>query len=126
MTNPNTNFTVLIIEDDFEVRSLIYDTLEHEKYRVLEAEDGEVGLALIHQERPDIVLTDIRMPGIDGLDLIKAYRMIDKYVPIIAISGDPTSEQPAIKVGATKFLHKPVRPDILLGLIASIISEKAH
>ena len=78
---------VLVIDDEALVRKTVRKTLDKAGYQVLEASDGESGLAL-HQDSPvDIIITDILMPGMDGLQILRAIRSEDQHTKVIAISG---------------------------------------
>ena len=78
---------VLVIDDDEEHRTLLRAMLEGAGHQVQEAEDGVEGLRLFGQGRPDLVFTDINMPGLDGHDVISALRVQHADVPVVAISG---------------------------------------
>jgi len=101
---------LLIIDDDASVRQSVVAYLEDSGFEVLEAADGDSGLALFERERPDLVVTDLRMPGTDGLSLLKLLRERAPELPVIVISGagvvgDVVS---ALRLGASDYLIKPV------------------
>jgi len=108
MTEPSRK--LLIIDDDESVRQSVVAYLEDSGFDVLEASDGVTGLAVFERERPDLVVTDLRMPGTDGLALLKALREQTPDLPVIVISGagvlgDVVS---ALRLGASDYLIKPV------------------
>src|SRR3954466_13840356 len=78
---------ILIIEDDERVRRLFSTLLQHAGHQASEARDGREGLALQAECHPDLVITDIVMPGMEGLETISALRRLHPDLPIIAISG---------------------------------------
>lgn len=106
-------FDIAIIDDEKWIRELIRKLLPHDRYPLKvtgEAEDGREGLDLVRHTRPDIVLTDIRMPLLSGLDLIGEIRQVLPRTEIIIISGFDNFEyaQKAITFGVVDFLLKPV------------------
>lgn len=108
MTEPSRK--LLIIDDDTSVRQSVVAYLEDSGFEVLEAADGVAGLDVFEREHPDLVVTDLRMPGTDGLALLKALRERAPELPVIVISGagvlgDVVS---ALRLGASDYLIKPV------------------
>ncbi len=103
--------SILVIDDERSIRNTLKDILEMEKYKVDEAENGEIALEKIGQNSFDVILCDIKMPGLDGMEVLdKALEITDS--PIIMISGHGTIETAveAIKKGAYDFIAKP--PDL--------------
>ncbi len=103
---------VLVIDDDEQTRALVRHMLDREGHEVEEAVDGADGLRLFGKSPPDVVLTDINMPGLDGHDMIEAIRMQHPDVPIIAISGGgPVGREElllkASALGADQIIMKP-------------------
>lgn len=80
--------TILVIDDDPQIRSWLRGLLDAEDHQVVEAKDGDEGLACFHRAHPDLVVLDIYMPGRDGLETILLLRKSDPAVKILAISGD--------------------------------------
>lgn len=103
--------TVLIIDDEKPTLSMFNLLLSAYGYKVLTAENGEAGIKLFHQESPSIVFTDIKMPGIDGLAVLKRLKQIDPTVPIIVMTGhgDQDLTRQAMELKATAFIHKPIQ-----------------
>jgi two-component system nitrogen regulation response regulator NtrX len=79
--------TVLVIDDESGIRSAVKDILEDEKYRVLTAEDGVVGLSIMREERVDLVLLDIWLPRRGGMDILKDLKASWADVEVVIISG---------------------------------------
>ena len=108
---------VLVIDDDGMMRMLVREALEGNGFRVEEAEDGEAGLALFADLRPDVVLLDVVMPGIDGFDTCVALRRLPDgiRVPVLMMTGldDTASVNRAYQAGATDFVTKPIAWPIL-------------
>ena len=103
---------ILIIDDEKAIRAALKDILEHEKHAVEEAEDGTVGLDKVKKGRFDLVLCDIKMPKMDGLELLEKLQAHDPDLPVVMISGHGTIDTAvdALKKGAFDFIQKP--PDI--------------
>ena len=103
---------ILIIDDEKSIRSTLKEILEYEKYTIEEAEDGEAGLEALKKKDFDVVLCDIKMPKMDGLQLLEQFGQIGKDTPFIMISAHGTIETAveATKKGAFDFIQKP--PDL--------------
>ena len=103
---------LLIIDDEETQRLLTRDNLEHEGFRVVEASNGEDGLRLIRELRPDLVLLDVMMPGIDGFEVCRQLRADPAicHTPVIIVTGceDTDDVDSGFASGATDFLTKPV------------------
>jgi DNA-binding NtrC family response regulator len=107
---------VLVVDDDVEVRRLLVRRLSRLGYDVVEASDGIEALALVEQETPDIVITDMSMPRLDGAGLIEAIRRVDPEIPVIVLTGYGTLDNAiqAIRKGTLfDYLLKPL-PEIAL------------
>jgi CheY-like chemotaxis protein len=117
---------ILIIDDDRQMRGLLIRILKGAGYTIHEAENGRSGIELFRQLRPALVITDIVMPDMEGIETILALRQGDPTVPIIAISGgiDPLFLTAAGKLGATATLRKPFSPDELIALIEGCLAHK--
>lgn len=103
---------ILIVDDDKSIRRTLKDILEFEKYEVEEAEDGLTCLVKVKQDKFDVIILDIKMPKMDGMDAIDRLQEICPDVPVIMISGhgDIDTAVEAVKKGAFDFLSKP--PDL--------------
>jgi DNA-binding NtrC family response regulator len=108
--------TILVIDDEQSIRDSLRMILEYEKYEVHFASDGETGLSLAQKVSPDLVLLDVKMPGIDGLEVLQRIRQRSTDLPVVMISGHGTIETAveATKRGAFDFLPKPLDRDKLL------------
>jgi len=85
--NPAAPQTVLVIDDEYYVRDSIAAYLEDVGYRVLKAVNGQDGLEVFRREMPDVVLTDLRMPLLDGFGLLEVVRAEAPFTPIVVVSG---------------------------------------
>lgn len=120
--------SVLIVDDSKVVRLLLRELLVRRGYRVIEATHGKEGLELFDRERPDIVLTDLQMPEMDGLTFIA--KLNDRYIniPIIVISGEGTLPNAieAVRLGAWDYLIKPFRDARELEITITRALERAR
>ena len=119
--------TILTIDDQADIRRLVRMTLEYDGYNVLEACEGEEGLALARSRRPDLILLDVMMPGIDGLMVSKTLQADPQLsrIPVIMLTAlDRDSDIDAgMDAGARAYLCKPFGPVELLQMIESFILE---
>jgi len=119
--------TILTIDDQADIRRLVRMTLEYDGYTVLEACEGEEGLALARSRRPDLILLDVMMPGIDGLMVNKTLQADPQLsrIPVIMLTAlDRDSDIDAgLETGARAYLCKPFGPVELLQMIESFILE---
>lgn len=119
--------TVLYVEDNAFNRKIVRDLLARTTYRLIEATDGEMGVALAQQELPDLIIMDIQLPKMSGLEATRKLRADPRTarIPIIAITSFALSgdEQRAIDAGASAYLAKPYSPRGLLQTIRQFVPE---
>ncbi|MGZ4985791.1 MAG: response regulator [Chthoniobacterales bacterium] len=117
--------TVLLIEDDDESRRTTSELFSREKWTVLEAGDGEVGIDLALQHRPEVILCDLLMPKANGFQVCRAIRQQLQPTKIIVISGRDygVDRASAIEAGADDYLVKPITWDILSSCIDRVMKE---
>lgn len=118
--------TILIIDDDESTRETLRETLELEGHVVLEAENGRVGLEVAAANAVSVVITDMFMPEMDGLETIRELRKINPETGIVALSGggrwrcsEPLEE--ACRLGVCKILTKPVRRKDIIAAITDCV-----
>lgn len=105
---------VLVVDDAAFMRTIISEVLNKNGFdRIAEAEDGEKAVLAFNTDRPDLVIMDITMPNMDGLEACRAMRKIDSDVPVI-LSGVSEFTDEAFRAGARDFLVKPFKPDRLI------------
>ena len=107
------NPTVLVAEDSFDTRIMLKRAFEMKGYRVLEAEDGQQALEIAKRHRPSLIVIDLNMPVLDGLEAVKNFRQLEgsgDQVPIVAITAYDVygMEAAALEPGCNKYLSKPL------------------
>jgi DNA-binding response OmpR family regulator len=114
---------ILIVEDDPQVRHLLTHILRHADHTVREADNGRTGIAEFWRQRPALIICDILMPDMEGIETIRALRREDAAIPVIAISGgDRVHLKLVAKLGATATLKKPFLPHALLSLVDGLLA----
>ncbi|GAB5534529.1 MAG: hypothetical protein Rubg2KO_07780 [Rubricoccaceae bacterium] len=120
---------VLVVEDNADLRTFVRSHIE-ESYRVVEAENGRIGLNLARQLRPDLILSDVMMPELDGVELTQAIkadaRLSDTPVVLLTARSDETSTLDGLAAGADDYLTKPFSPSELLARVANAVSARQH
>jgi CheY-like chemotaxis protein len=119
---------ILLIDDDHALRTMLRITLTHFGHTVIEARHGREGLALFPGSRADLVITDIVMPEVEGLEVLMTLRTLTPPVKIIAISGGGRVSagdylRIAAQLGATKVLAKPFSNEALIAAIEEVLAE---
>ena len=119
--------TILIIDDERSIRKTLTEILAYEGYNIDEAADGEEGLKKFKDKNYDLVLCDIKMPKIDGLEFLVKANEINTDVPVIMISGHGTIETAvdAVKKGAFDYVSKPPDLNRLLITIRNAIDKNS-
>jgi two-component system nitrogen regulation response regulator NtrX len=117
---------ILVIDDEAAIRDSLRMILEYEHYGFIGAGSGQEGLAAIQRERPDMVLLDIKMPGMDGMEVLRKIRMVDETVPVVMISGHGTTSTAvdAIKSGAIDFLDKPLSSERVIVTVQNVLATQ--
>jgi CheY-like chemotaxis protein len=109
---------VLVVDDDDSTREMLVLALTDEGYRVVEARDGREAIRFVAELHPDLVLLDVRMPGMTGQELLPLLRREHPDLPVVLTSADPRLAYEAAREGATAVLVKPFDLDQLLETVA--------
>ena len=123
-----TNMVLLTIDDEESIRSSVAAFFEDCGFTVLQARDGREGLDIIASRRPDVVITDLRMPNVDGMEVVDAVKLMDDNLPVIVLSGTGVLSDAieALRRGAWDYLAKPVADLVELELIVARCVERSH
>jgi len=118
--------TVLLIDDDAEVLDSSRQTLELEGFAVEAVTEPEAGLARLGASWPGVVVTDVRMPGMDGFALLERVRAADPEVPVVLVTGhgDIAMAMRAVREGAYDFIEKPAEPDHLVEVVRRALAHR--
>jgi two-component system nitrogen regulation response regulator NtrX len=118
---------ILVVDDERRVRESIRSILQDEGYSVLEATDGQEGLGKAAADKPDCVLLDIWMPGMDGIEALTSLKQVDPDLPVVIMSGHGNIETAvkASKLGAYDFLEKPLSIDKLILVLRNALNQRA-
>ena len=116
---------ILVIDDEAAIRDSLRMILEYEEYRFLGASNGQEGIAVAQRERPDLVLLDIKMPGMDGMEVLRTLRAADESLPVVMISGHGSRSDTvdAIKAGAADYLEKPLSSERVITTIKNELTK---
>ena len=117
---------ILVVDDSADTREMMAKLLELESYDVITAEDGRAGINLASEQHPDLIITDINMPNLDGIQMIGMIRENNDFgsVPILAITAYGSSiAADAISAGANRALTKPVEFDSLIEGIRQLLRQ---
>ncbi|MDG3085748.1 response regulator [Vibrio hannami] len=120
--------TVLVVDDEPEIRAILLELLQDEGYNVFQAEDGDAGYKIILSEDIDVVVTDIRMPNKNGIELLRDINNSNLDVDVIVLTGqsDEHTAIDCLRAGAYDYLLKPIEDlDILLNSVEKAL-EKRH
>lgn len=110
--------SILVIEDDPDMRGLLVLMLEEQGHRVRAAANGRAGLEAVHEERPDVILLDMKMPVMDGWEFARRYRVeCGDPSPIVVMTAAEDPRKPAEEIGAAGWLGKPVELDVLFDTV---------
>jgi DNA-binding NtrC family response regulator len=117
------NKTILIVDDEKDFCTILSDSLSQDKYRVVTAFNGKTGLELAKKERPDLMLLDIKMPGMDGIEVLRKIKKMKREIAVIMFTGYGTLEtaREAMKLGAYDYVTKPVDLFLLKSLVEEVL-----
>ncbi len=110
---------ILVVEDDNTIRELVEMILSQAGYQVTTAEDGREGLELLRRARPDLILLDIAMPGIDGLEVLNRIRQRGFSMPVLMMTANSSAQvvRDVMALGGNGYLLKPFEPEELVARV---------
>ena len=124
------NELIVLIEDNEKNRKLARDVLTHQGYRVVEAESAEDGLALVARERPALILMDIHLPGIDGIEALRRLRADagTRDIPVLAVTASAMTHdrQKILDAGFDGYQSKPISVKEFVAAVRRMLDEKAE
>ena len=114
--------TILVVDDEPKIAELARDYLEHAGFTVRTAGDGDAALAAVRRDRPDLVVLDLGLPGLDGLDVTRAIRR-DSNLPVIMLTArdDELDKLLGLELGADDYLTKPFSPRELVARVKAVL-----
>jgi two-component system phosphate regulon response regulator PhoB len=121
---------VLVVEDDEHIRELLEYNLTKDGYRVTAVETGEEGVKCARANLPDLVLLDLMLPGMDGLDVCRALRQDAKtqHVPVVMVTakGEEADIVTGLELGADDYITKPFSPRVLVARVRAVLRRRAQ
>lgn len=119
--------SILVVDDDTAIRESLERILKREKYEVITAEDGQAALELVRQQAVNLILTDLNMPKMDGLQLLKATKMLSPEIEVIVMTayGEVDTAVEAMRDGAYHFIQKPLKKLEIRLTIARALEKQA-
>lgn len=118
--------SVLVVDDEFEIRTVLERVISKEGYQVLSAKDSDSALEIIRNQKVDVVISDIVMNGKNGIEVVKEIRKINENIPVILMTGNPdlnTAEE-AVRNRAFDYISKPIRRRNILEILERAKIEK--
>lgn len=117
---------ILIVDDEDIIRILLNEILNEEGYHVTDAEDGEQAVALIEKEHFDLIISDMVMPGMNGIEVLQAAFRTDPEYAVVMITGYPSVETAVrlVKLGASDYITKPFNVDLIKVTVAKVLAMK--
>jgi len=122
--------TILVTDDDPDLRDILRSVLEPGGFQVIEAADGQAALALVHDKRPDLIILDCNMPRMDGLQVCAALKqdLLLRHIPIIMLTGrgELTDKVHGLDTGVDDYLVKPFEPQELLARVRMVLRRTSQ
>jgi len=117
---------ILVVDDEALIRQLVVDTLTDEGHEVCAADSGESALSQLAEPRPDLLIVDLRMPGMTGQELVRRQRAESEPIPVVVLSGSSEAKQLGAEMGADAVIHKPFDLDELVRVVEQVIDAAAE
>ncbi|MBU0679449.1 MAG: response regulator [Verrucomicrobia bacterium] len=122
--------TILIVEDDEDIRELIKFNLASEGFKIISSETGEAGLRAARDDLPDLIVLDLMLPGIDGLDVCRVLKNDPKtrHIAIVMVTakGEETDVVAGLELGADDYVTKPFSPKVLIARVRTVLRRKSR
>ena len=122
--------SILIIDDEEDIRELLKYNLKKEGYLVEVAENGEIGLALMKELKPDLIILDVMMPGMDGIEVCERIKADAQYQDILicflTARNEDYSQIAGLDAGADDYIAKPIKTKVLLSRIHAMLRRSQH
>jgi DNA-binding response OmpR family regulator len=116
---------ILIVDDEKSIRNLVRSYLESDSYSVLEADNGESAVRLVREQKPDLVVLDVGMPALDGIEALRQIRgFSDVYVVMLTARAEEVDKLIGLSVGADDYLTKPFSPRELVARIKAVLRRQ--
>ncbi|MBK7127989.1 MAG: response regulator transcription factor [Crocinitomicaceae bacterium] len=123
------SYSILIIDDEPDIRTLIRYNLEKEGYTVHDAKSGEEGLLLAKAHQPDLILLDVMMPGMDGMETCEKLKAVPELsttmICFLTARGEDYSQIAGLEAGADDYITKPIKPKLLTSRISALLRRSA-
>jgi len=120
--------TILIVDDEADIIELIKYNLKNEGYSILEAQTGELAIKIVNRSQPDLIVLDLMLPGIDGLEVTKYLKRnkATHHIPIVMLTakGEESDIVTGLELGANDYISKPFSPKILVARIQAILRRR--
>ena len=112
--------SILVVEDEALIRHLVVDTLTDEGHSVMAAPSGEEALGRLNGHPPDLLIVDLRMPGMSGQEFVRRQRETGSSIPVVVLSGSSEAKQVGRELGAIAVIHKPFDLDELVRIVKRV------
>ena len=123
------SYTILIVDDETDILDLLQYNIEREGYKVLLASDGEEAVKMAKKHKPDLVLLDIMMPKMDGIEVCRQIREVPElrktFIAFLTARSEEYSEVAGFDAGADDYIFKPIKPRVLVRRIKAILRREA-
>ena len=125
--NPQ-DYTLLLVDDDPDILEFVGYNLKKEGYKVITANNGETAVALAKQKTPDLILLDVMMPGMDGIETCDTIRNIPELqntiIAFLTARGEDYSQVAGFEAGADDYITKPIKPKVLLSRVKALLRRR--
>ena len=121
----NSDYTILLVDDEPDILEFVSYNLKKEGYKVLAASNGEDAVSISKKEKPELILLDVMMPGMDGIETCDQLRKIpeleDTLIAFLTARGEDYSQVAGFDAGADDYITKPIKPKVLISRIKALL-----